>query len=247
MTVMGKLLAVETKLVTRDWGIVGFGLVFPALLLTVLGYAFPGFQDPNPDLGGGRLIDLYTPIILVFVFVMVGVSSMSSYLATYRHEGILRRLRTTPVGPHRMVVASVGAHLAIALLGALAAIVVALALFDVPAPASWSGAVAGLVLTAAAMFSIGALIGSVASSTSASQVISGVVWLPLMLLAGLWFPREGMPDTMRRISDLSPGGAGVDAVQQAWFGAGAPAGSLAVLAVFTLGAMTVAIMTFRWD
>lgn len=247
MSAMGKLVKVETKLQFRDWGVVAFGLLFPAVLLVVLGFAFPGFRDPNPDLDGGRLVDVYTPIVLVFVLVMIGISTAANVLATYRHDGILRRLRTTPVGPSRMLAAQMTAHLVVATLGTALAVVAALTLLEVPAPGSWPGAILALLCAAASLFAIGLLIGSLAPSASAANVIASVVWIPVMLLAGLWFPREAMPGTMRRISDLSPGGASVDAVQQAWFGSGVPVSSLVTLVGFALVTGALAAVTFRWD
>lgn len=242
-----KLIAVELKLQLRDWGTVVFGVLFPAVLLIVLGYAFPGFRDPVPELNGGRPVDLYTPIMLVFALVMVGVSALASVLATYRHDGILRRLRTTPVGPSRLLTAQLVAQLVVALIGAALAIVAALVLFDVPTPLHPFGMVAALILAAAALFSIGLLIGAVAPSTSGANAIATVLWIPLMLFAGLWFPRESMPDLMRRISDFTPGGAAVEALQSSWFGSGVPASSLGVLAAFTIVAVAVAAAIFRWD
>lgn len=247
MSVMRKLVVVETKLLTRDWGTIVFGLLFPAALLVGLTLVFPGFTDPNPDLGGGRLIDIYTPIMLIFVFAMVGISSLSSNIATYRQDGVLRRLRTTPVGPSRLLLAHLVAQLTIALLGVALAVTVALVALDVPAPTSWPSLVLSVVLAAATVFAIGLLVGAVSSSTSTSQAISTFVWLPVMVLAGLWFPREVMPAGMQRVSDLSPGGAAVDAVQQAWFGTGAPASSLAIMIGFAVVTTIVAARFFRWD
>jgi ABC-2 type transport system permease protein len=68
-----------------------------------------------------------------------------------------------------------------------------------------------------------------------------------MALGGLWFPREAMPDVMRRISDLSPTGAAVDALQHAWFGPGPPTSSLLVLAVSALAFGAAAATVFRWE
>lgn len=247
MSPTARLIVVETRLQFRDWSVVTFGVVFPTVLLLVLGLAFPGFRDPNPDLGGGRLVDLYTPILLVFVLAMVGVSTITGMLASYRHDGILRRLRTTPVGPMRLLAAQLLAQLTIASIGVVLAIVAALTLVEVPAPASWPGVASALLLTAAAMFAVGLLLGAVVPSTSAAQAASAIMWIPVMVLAGLWFPREGMPPVMRRISDLSPGGAGVDAVQQLWFGSGIPWASLGFLVAFTMVVGGLAAVVFRWD
>jgi ABC-2 type transport system permease protein len=115
------------------------------------------------------------------------------------------------------------------------------------APASWAGFTLALLLTGAAMFSIGLLIGAAVPSPSAAQALTFVTWLPVMVIAGLWFPRVLMPPLMRRISDLSPGGAGVAAVQQAWFAGELRLSSLAVLAGFALVLGGLSTAAFRWE
>lgn len=239
--------ATEVKLQFRDLMAVGFGLAFPTVLLVVLGFAFPGFREPVEDLGGARLVDLYTPILLMFCLVTVGVGTLATQLASYRHDGILRRLRTTPVGPSRLLAAQLVAQGTVAALGILLAGVVAWSVLGVTPPVSLVGVVVALLLTAAAMFSIGLLIGAASTSAATAQAATFVLWLPLMLLAGLSFPREAMPPLMRRISDLSPGGAGVDAVQQAWFVGGWSLSSLAVLAGSAVVLGGLAAVAFRWE
>jgi ABC-2 type transport system permease protein len=242
----GKMLWVETKLVTRDVGNLIFGLFFPAILLLVLG-ALPGFTDRDPDLGGLSLIELYTPIVLVLTFAMVGVSSLAAFLTTYRKEGVLRRLRVTPVGPSRLLVAQFVANLVLALVGSTLALIAAIVVFDIGGPQDWFGFIVALMLAAAALFAIGLLVGSLAGSPSAASAIAPLVWLPLMVLGGLWFPREAMPDTMRLISDYSPAGAAVDAVQQAWFSGVTQVSSLLVMAVTVVVVGSTAAKVFRWE
>lgn len=244
---MRQLVVVEFKLQLRDWGVVAFALAFPTILLVVLGFAFPGFRDPNPDLGGGRPVDLYTPIVLVFALVMVGVSTLAGVLASYRHDGVLRRLRTTPVGPGRLLAAQLIAQLVVAILGVTAAVVTALTVLQVPAPAGWLSTTASVVLAASTLFAIGLLVGALAPSSSAANAIATLVWIPLMLFAGLWFPREAMPELMRTISDYTPGGAAVHAIQTSWFTTDLPLQSLAVLAVSTALIGVVAARVFRWE
>lgn len=246
MNATSKLIAVELKLTARDRGNLIFGLVFPSVLLLVLG-VLPGFTEPDPGLGGLRLIEVYTPIVLVLTFAIVGVSSLGSVLATYRKEGVLRRLRVTPVGPARLLMAQFVAHLALALAGAVLAVAAVMVVHDVSGPENWFGALAGLGLAAATMFAIGLVLGSVVPTPSAANAASPLVWLPLMVFGGLWFPREAMPDTMRAISDLSPAGAAVDAVQAAWFSGVTQVSSLIVLVITVLVLGLVAVLTFRWD
>ena len=59
-----KLIAVEAKLFLREPAAVIWGLVFPALLLVLLGAFFPGFRIHLKMPTAVRLIDLYAPIVL---------------------------------------------------------------------------------------------------------------------------------------------------------------------------------------
>ena len=246
MSVLAKTIHVEIKLLVRDLSGV-LWVALPPVALLGIGTLIPGFRDPQPDLGGLRLIDVYLPILLVFTLALTGTMAVSSTLATYRHQGVLRRLRTTPVGPAPLLAAQLVANLLYAAVAATLTIVVALAVFDVTTPASWSASALSLALTAWTLFSIGLIIGAVAPNPTAAPALGSLVWIPLMALGGLWAPREAMPTVMRQISDLSPTGAAVDALQHAWFTGGPPTASLLVLAVSALAFGAAAVAAFRWE
>lgn len=69
------------------------------------------------------------------------------------------------------------------------------------------------MLTIAALFPIGLLVASVARSANTAGIIGRAVFFPLIFLAGLWWPRELMPTGLRVLSDASPLGAAVQALQ----------------------------------
>jgi ABC-2 type transport system permease protein len=241
-----KTIHVEVKLLVRDLATV-LWVVLPGLALLGIGLGIPGFRDPQPDLGGLRLIDVYLPILLVFTLALTGTMAVSSTLATYRHQGVLRRLRTTPVGPVPLLAAQLVANLLLAAVAATLTIAVARAVFGVAPPASPGASALSLALAAWTLFSIGLIIAAVAPSPTTAPALGSLVWIPLMVLGGLWFPREAMPTVMRQISDLSPTGAAVDALQNAWFGTGPPTASLVVLAVSALVFGAAAVAAFRWE
>jgi ABC-2 type transport system permease protein len=243
-----KMIQVEIKLLVRDLSTVVW-VALPPLALLGIGMGIPGFRDPQPDLepAGLRLIDVYLPILLVFTLTMTATMSVPSALATYRHQGVLRRLRTTPVGPAPLLAGQLVANLLFAALAVILTIVVAIGVFDVAPPVSWSASALSLALAAWTLFSIGLIIGAVAPSPTAAPALGSLVWIPLMALGGLWFPREAMPTAMRQISDLSPTGAAVDALQSAWFAAGPSALSLVVLTVSALAFGAAAAAAFRWE
>ena len=60
---------------------------------------------------------------------------------------------------------------------------------------------------------LGLLVASVARSANSASIIGRAVFFPLIFLAGLWWPRELMPAGLRVLSDASPLGAAVQALQ----------------------------------
>jgi ABC-2 type transport system permease protein len=247
MSAFAKLTTVEAKLFSREPMAVFWGLVFPGLLLVVLGLFYPGFLDASADFGGERAIDLYAPIVIGMGLATLGVASLPVYLATYRQQGGLRRLWTTPAHPGLLLTAVLVVHLVTAAAAAALAIGVGVVVFDVPFPQSPVGLLVAFIFAAIALFALGLLIGAIARTASSAQGIGLLVYFPLLFLAGVYFPREVMPDGLRQVSDLSPAGAAVQALRDTWDGAWPSASSLAVMAVFAIGAAFAATRLFRWE
>ena len=244
---LAKLIAVETKLFLREPAAVIWGLVFPALLFFLLGAFFPGFQDPLEDSPGVRLIDLYAPIVLGLCLATLAFATLPGILATYRQFGVLRRMATTPVHPVKLVLAQLAVQLMVAILAASLAIAVGVLAFGMPFPGNPLGFVLAFVLAAASVFAVGLVIGAVAPTVSAGQGIGMAVYFPMLFLAGVYFPRGAMSGALLTISDLSPTGAGVQALQDTWGGSMPSPSNLAVMAAFTIGGSLLAAKLFRWE
>lgn len=63
------------------------------------------------------------------------------------------------------------------------------------------------------MLGIGVLVTALAPSARIAQAVSTVILFPMMFFAGLWLPRAQMSPALRTVSDYTPLGAGVRAVQ----------------------------------
>ena len=247
MSVTLKLTRTESRLFVRDPIALFFGLVFPALLLIALGYLFPGFDEPSPDLEGARYIDVYSPIALALGLATLGLVTLPPILGTYRQFGILRRLRITPVHPARLLSAQLLVHLAVAMLATVAAIVAVVTAFDVPFPERPLWFVIVFLLSAASIFSIGLLIGALARTTTSGQAIGMAVYFPMLFFAGVWIPRSVMPDGLLTISDLTPLGSSVQALEDSWFGTTPDVANLVVMAIYAIVVGLVAVRIFRWE
>lgn len=247
MTTTMKLARVEGRLFARDPIALFFGLVFPAVLLLALGFFYPGFDEPSPDLDGARYIDVYSPIVLALGVATLGLVTLPPILGTYRQFGILRRLRTTPVHPARLLWAQLLVHLGVAIVAGAIAILVAVIAFDVPFPESPVWFTLSYLLAAASIFSIGLLVGAMARTTVAAQAIGMAIYFPMLFFAGVWIPRSIMPDGLLTVSDLTPLGSAVQALEDSWFGMTPSVLNLGVMLAYAVGVGLIAVRFFRWD
>jgi ABC-2 type transport system permease protein len=223
-----------------------FVVAFPTVLVIILG-SIPAFREPIPDLGGGRIIDLYVGISVALVLAMLALQVTPSVLATYREKGILRRLATTPVGPGRMLSAQLVMSMLAGIVSAGLILAVGRIAFDVPLPAQFGSFVIAFLLSAAAVFAIGLLIAAVAPSGKAANSIGTLLFFPSMFFAGLWTPREVMPKIIQRIGDFTPLGAGERALHDAAGGHWINLLSLTVLVAYVVVFGAAAARVFRWE
>ncbi|MGH3587835.1 MAG: ABC transporter permease [Pseudonocardia sp.] len=246
MSALLRLTTTETRLLFREPLSVLFALALPPLLLVVLG-SIPSFREPVGALGGLRVIDRYTPVIVAMGIAMLALNVLPQQFATYRDKGVLRRLRTTPVNPAVMLGAQLQMCTVLSVATTAVALIVARAAFDVDLPGNPSAYLVAFLLSALAMLAIGLLVASLAPSGTAAGGIGTVLLFPVLFFAGLWMPRDTMPDVLRTISDLTPLGAGVQALQDATAGQWPQLWQVAVMLGWTIVAGGLAARYFRWE
>src|SRR6266851_5028570 len=238
-----KLTLTEGRLLLREPVTLLWGVAFPMILLTVMGVFSAG---PEADLGGYSLVAAYEPILIAFVTAALAVQTLPTVLASYRERGILRRLATTPAGAARVLAAQLTVNLGVALTGTAGLLAVGRLGFGVALPGQLPGflvAVAGVV---AAMLALALLVAALAPTGRSASVIGAILFLPMMFFAGLWTPRATMPHILVQISNFTPLGAAVQALQASMASHWPPMTALGVLAGCTVVCTTAAIRFFRW-
>jgi ABC-2 type transport system permease protein len=125
-------------------------------------------------------------------------------------------------------------------------VVVAMAGFGIAAPKSVVGLVLALALSMAAVFAIGLWVSAIARPRTVGM-LAAVCFFPLMFFAGLFFPRAEMPRALLDISNLTPLGAAVQAIQSALLHGFPPASPLLVLPAYALIFGVLAVRFFRWE
>ncbi len=242
----GKIVLNEARLAWRlSVGLI-FGVGLPVLLLVIFG-EIPAFQKHKASLGGLTAFNVYVPILIAFVIAALALWSLPGPLVSYREQGILRRLSTTPVPPSWVLAAQVIVHLCLVVIALFILVVVGIAAFGIDAPKSPGGLLLAIVLSIAALFAIELSIAAVARTANGAAALGSATFLPLMFFAGLWVPRQLMPGALQGISNFTPLGASVEAVQDSMQGVFPPATALLVLAAYAMIFVLVAKCFFRWE
>jgi ABC-2 type transport system permease protein len=245
-TASARLARTEMTLFARSSAAVAWTALAPLIALIALG-SIPAIGEPSKSLHGSSYLDAYLPILMIFSLCMSTINILPPTLAGYREKGILRRLSTTPVAPTRMLAVQAGIYLGVALVVSVLMLIIAMTAYSVTVPHEFAGFVIALLFVAAAAAGIGLVIAAVARTAKAANALSAALFFPLMFLAGLWVPRAQMPGALRTISDYSPLGAGVSAVQASLAGDWPSLQSLLVLSGYTAVSGAIAVRSFRWE
>ncbi len=240
------VMTTEARLFLREPQALFWILVFPSVLLVILGL-IPAFREPSADLGGQRVIDLYLPIVILLSMLMAALQSMPPVLVGYRERGVLRRLAVTPMRPASLLVAQIAVHAVAVLASTIIALVVGKVAFDVKLPQAPVGWLFAYVLALLAALAIGGTLSALAPTTKVSATIGTILFFPMMFSAGLWLPVSTMPSTLRTIVEILPMGAASQALTDAAAGSWPQWWQLGIVAAWIVVLIAAAARFFRWE
>jgi ABC-2 type transport system permease protein len=246
MDVFIKLTRNELRLYFREPLVVFFSMLFPTVLVVILG-CIPAFRKHDPAIGGGTYVGIYVGVALALSLAMVGLQFVPAVLSLYRERGILRRLATTPVRPAALLGAQLASAMLIAIVSGVLVTLVGRFAFGVELPDQFLGYLLAYLLTAAGVFAIGLLVAAVVPTGKAGNAVGTVLFFPLMFFAGLWTPREVMPEVIQRIGDFTPLGAGERSLYEAASGHWPSLLPVVVLIGYLVLFGAAAAKLFRWQ
>ena len=238
----------RVRLTLRNPRALVFTFAFP-LILIVLFSALNGNAEVDAYGEKIRFAQFYTPAIAIFSLVTACYTTLILGIATARDQGLLKRVRGTPL-PMSIYL---GSWVTGAALTGIAAIVllfaVAIPAFGVDIYASTlPAAIVTLLLGAACLASLGVAVASLVKNAEQAQPVVQLTFLPLSFISGIWFPLDGAPGWLVQVAHIFPLSHLVQSFSSALTpNGGWEPGHLAVLALWTVGALFVAVRRFRWE
>jgi ABC-2 type transport system permease protein len=224
--------------------IAGIGL---SVGLLILFGELPAYQTSPGGLGGLSQFDAYIPILIALAIGTIALLYLPGPLVSYREQGILRRLSTTPVPASWVLAAQMAVQACIMAVAVLLILFLSMVCFGASAPANPGGLILALALSIAALFTLGLVIAAVARTAAAARGIMAALFYPLMFFAGLWHPVQLMPGWIQDISHFTPLGAAVQATQYSLEKGFPPVSPLLVLTAYALVLGYLGKRFFQWQ
>jgi ABC-2 type transport system permease protein len=197
----------ELRVFARERDAVFFIFLYPILMLAIFATVF-GKQNPFAGTAvHATFAQYFLPGMIATGVMLSSFQSLALFIAVERDEGVLKRLRGTPLPASSYFLGKVGQVLVITLVQTGLLLVVAALMFHVPMPTDagrWWTFTWVLVLGTAAGAVCGVAFSSVPrSGKSASAVVTPIV-LVLQFISGVFFQFDQLPHWMQDLASLFP-------------------------------------------
>lgn len=241
-----KLLLCEFKLARRvPYGLI-LGLGLPMMLLIIFG-SIPALRQVQSSLDNQSYFDLSVPTLIGLAITGIAFISLPNALVTYREQGVLRRLSTTPVPPSWLLAAQIIVNMVVAIIGLSLLVIVGMIAFNLNSPRDWFGYVVTIILTITSLFTLGIWIAAIARNNMGARAMGGILFYIVLFFGGLWIPRPIMPKTLLDISNWTPLGSSVAGIQNTMQGHNPTGQALLCLGLYTVVFALLSVKSFRWD
>jgi ABC-2 type transport system permease protein len=212
---------------------------FPIVLLLGLGFAFP-----TPGYRRQLLVGLVALSVMFFGLYGIAFESLAQ-----RNQGVYKLLRATPYRTLVFVVNLALARGVVALLSSALVAVVGALVFHIVITVAGVLLLAPTLALATLLFTcIGLTVGNLSQTETQVAGLNNLVTLPMIFVSESFYSLAAAPAWVRELSRAFPLTHVEDAVRAAM--AGSPSAiviPLLLVTGYTVLALALALLTFRWD
>jgi ABC-2 type transport system permease protein len=136
--------------------------------------------------------------------ISIAFAGLAIVLVIRRENGILKRLRATPLPAWAYISALLSAFLLAFAVEVVGIILLGRVLFGIPVPDHLGSLALALLLGAVAFCGLGVGLTAVIRSAEGASAVVNAIYLPAAFLAGAFFSPRHFPQALRAIADVLP-------------------------------------------
>src|SRR2546422_9293193 len=150
-----------------------------------------------------RYIDFFIPGVIGMTLLTTGVFGAVNTNGRYRELKIIKKLATTPLSKIEWILGMIGYQMFLAAISI--GVILAFGYFVFGVTAVIDGYTIAIVVAASLLFpGIGMVLANFVKDADGAEAAANAVTLPIMFLAGTFWPRESMNDVMKIIVNYLP-------------------------------------------
>jgi len=226
-----------------------FTIVFPLMLLVLFTAIFG--NEVIEGLGV-TTAQFFTPALAVFAAVSATYTNLAIGTAIARDNGILKRVRGTPIPPAAYIAGRVASALYLALIALTLMMTVGIVFYGVELfPRTLPSALLTFLVGVSAFSSLGMLVAAVSPNGDAAPAITNATLLPIAFISDIFIPLDNPPAWMEFAGNLFPlkpfAVAFRDAFDPTLTGSQFHLTELGYLLLWGVVAALLAIRLFKWE
>ncbi|MBP5134906.1 MAG: ABC transporter permease [Paludibacteraceae bacterium] len=191
----------------------------------------------------------FVPAIMGMLLMLICAMMTSISIVREKEKGTMEVLLVSPVRPLMVIIAKAIPYLVLAFLILIVILLMARFVLAVPLQGSLLLILAVSVIYILLALSLGLLISNIAQTQLVALLMSAMVLLmPVVMLSGMMFPVESMPEILQWISALMPPRYYIDAMRKLMImgvGMGAIMKEMLILLGMTALFLTIALVKFN--
>jgi ABC-2 type transport system permease protein len=218
-----------------------FSFVLPLIFLFLFGAVFSGNQAN---------LNVLVPGIAGLSVMATTFNALATQMTFLREQGVLKRVRGTPLPGTSYLSGIIGSAATNAVIQILIIIVAGKLFFGLGWPKDWAELAVFTILGVACFAAMGVAFSHVIPNFEAAPAYTNLVFLPMIFISGVFFDVDNVPTFLRDIANALPLVHVINGISAALV-TGAPLtdhlSDLAVVAVWTLACVILAVRGFSWS
>ncbi len=234
-------------------GIAAFYQLLPSVVSQMTRHPIP-FNINKINLGEKgkllRYIDFLCPGIIAMSIMATSLFGVGIVITSYREKGKLRRFALTPLKKPVFILAHIIHRYFVVLLQAISLILLAFVFFDLKFYGDVFSFLIVITVGLVTFISMGFMVASRARKSETAAAIANLLFFPMLLLGGVYFPLENIPEIFLPVVKVLPLANLTETLRQVIF-YGKPFYQLTDEIFTQLAVMlvcfAVSVKAFRWE
>jgi ABC-2 type transport system permease protein len=229
----------ERKMFWRNPSAAFFNFLLPLLLLVLTATAFDVADEG---------LDVLIPGVAGMGVLATTFTSLAFNLTWLREDGVLKRIRGTPMPPTAYVAGLIGSSALNAILQVAIVVAIGNLVYGVDWPQEPGLLVLFTVLGVVCFSALGVAFSHVIPNEEAAPAYTNAVFLPLIFISGVFYSAEELPEALKVIAEALPLKHLIDGLSEAIVGGGGDAATAAaVVGAWAVCGIVLAVRFFRWE